>query len=114
MRLFRGQSAWLVQRISALLVLILLAAGSLALLSGPPLEHARWHAFATGLHGGPLIMLLFAALCAHAWVGMRDIVLDYIHPRAPRLVVLTLVVLILFAVLVRVLLTLATHFAPLA
>ncbi|WP_068637383.1 succinate dehydrogenase, hydrophobic membrane anchor protein [Thauera butanivorans] len=112
MRLFRGQRAWLVQRISALLVLALLAAGGLALLLGPPLDHARWHALATGVHGGPLIMLLFAALCAHAWVGMRDIVLDYVQPRALRLSVLTLVALVLFAVLVRVLLTLAAHFAP--
>lgn len=112
MRLFRGQRAWLVQRISALLALVMLAAGGLALLLGPPLDYARWHALAGGLHGGPLIILLFAALCAHAWVGMRDIVLDYIQPRALRLAVLTLVAIVLFAVLARVLLTLAGHFVP--
>jgi succinate dehydrogenase / fumarate reductase membrane anchor subunit len=112
MRLFRGQAAWLVQRISALLVLAVLAAGGLAWLLGPPLDFARWHALASGLAGGPIILLLFAALCAHAWVGMRDIVLDYIQPRGLRLAVLTLVAIVLFAVLARVLLTLAGHFLP--
>ena len=87
MRLFDGQRAWVVQRISALLLLGLIVLGVL---------------------GGPLIALLFGALCAHAWVGMRDIVLDYIQPRGLRLAVLSLIALVLLGVLVRVLLSLAT------
>lgn len=111
MRLFSGQRAWLVQRVSALLILLLLLVGGVLLLFGPALDHARWHALATGVHVAPLIVLLFAALSAHAWVGMRDIVLDYIQPRALRLAVLSAIAVVLFAVMVRVLLTLAAHFA---
>ena len=107
MRLFDGQRAWVVQRISALLLLVLIVFGVLALPFAPPLDFAGWRAFAGGVLGGPLIALLFGALCAHAWVGMRDIVLDYIQPRGLRLAVLGLIAVVLFGVLVRVLLSLA-------
>src|SRR5690606_30619476 len=59
MRLFSGQRAWLVQRVSALLILLLLLVGGVLLLFGPALDHARWHALATGVHVAPLIVLLF-------------------------------------------------------
>ena len=108
MRLFDGQRAWVVQRISALLLLVLIVFGVLALPFASPLDFAGWRAFAGGVLGGPLIALLFGALCAHAWVGMRDIVLDYIQPRGLRLAVLSLIAIVLFGVLVRVLLSLAT------
>ena len=108
MRLFDGQRAWVVQRISALLLLVLIVFGVLALPFASPLDFAGWRAFASGVLGGPLIALLFGALCAHAWVGMRDIVLDYIQPRGLRLAVLSLIAIVLLGVLVRVLLSLAT------
>ena len=28
--------------------------------------------------------VFFAALLAHAWVGVRDVILDYVHPLAFR------------------------------
>ena len=104
MRLFDGQRAWVVQRISALLLLVLAV---LALPFASPLDFSAWRAFAGGVLGGPLIALLFGALCAHAWVGLRDIVLDYIQPRGLRLAVLSLIAVVLLGVLVRVLLSLA-------
>ena len=107
MRLFDGQRAWVVQRVSALLLLVLIVFGVLALPFASPLDFAGWRAFAGGVLGGPLIALLFGALCAHAWVGLRDIVLDYIQPRGLRLAVLSLIAVVLLGVLVRVLLSLA-------
>ena len=104
MRLFDGQRAWVVQRISALLLLVLAV---LALPFASPLDFSAWRAFAGGVLGGPLIALLFGALSAHAWVGLRDIVLDYIQPRGLRLAVLSLIAVVLLGVLVRVLLSLA-------
>ena len=107
MRLFDGQRAWVVQRLSALLLLVLILLAMLALPFASPLDFSAWRAFAGGVLGGPLIALLFGALCAHAWVGLRDIVLDYIQPRGLRLAVLSLIAVVLLGVLVRVLLSLA-------
>ncbi len=107
MRLFDGQRAWVIQRISALLLLVLIVLATLALPFAAPPDFSAWRDFAGGVLGGPLIALLFGALCAHAWVGMRDIVLDYVQPRGLRFFVLSLIAVVLLGVLVRVLLSLA-------
>jgi succinate dehydrogenase / fumarate reductase membrane anchor subunit len=43
-------------------------------------------------------MVFFAALLLHAWVGLRDVVLDYIKPLALRVGVLALLGFALLAV----------------
>ena len=107
MRLFLGQRAWLLQRVTALVLLFLLALGAATLLTGPPLGYERWHALATSTHGG----VFFAALGLHGWIGIRDIVLDYIHAPMLRLALLAVVGVMLFAIVIRVVLTMAAHFA---
>ena len=110
MRIFSGQRAWVLQRATAIVVLLLLTVGAAALLVGPPLSFERWQALATSAHGAVLIVVFFAALCMHAWVGARDVVLDYIHAPAVRLPLLALIAIILMAIVIRVALTLAAHF----
>ncbi|MDP2867395.1 MAG: succinate dehydrogenase, hydrophobic membrane anchor protein [Polaromonas sp.] len=112
MKVFLGQRAWLVQRASALTLLLLVALGAALLLLGPALNHERWHALATSAHGAVIIVLFFAALSLHGWVGARDIVLDYVPSTAARLSVLSIVAAILFAVVIRVALTMAAHLSP--
>jgi succinate dehydrogenase / fumarate reductase membrane anchor subunit len=111
MRVFLGQRAWLLQRATALVLLILLLLGALRLWTEGPLSYARWHELATSTHGAVLIAVFFAALCLHAWVGVRDILLDYVHPPALRLALLALAGVVLLAVQTRVVLVLAAGFA---
>jgi succinate dehydrogenase / fumarate reductase, membrane anchor subunit len=109
MRLFAGQSAWVLQRLTALMLLVLLIFALLAILLRPPGFEA-WHALVASAHGAVLITIGFLALALHGWVGARDIVLDYVHQAALRLVVLALVAILLTGVFIRVLLTLAKVF----
>ncbi len=92
MRLFSGQRAFVVQRLSALVLLAFLAAGALRLAFGPASDPVtgleRWQAWVAQPFGAAAVLLLAAALFAHAWVGIRDVVLDYIHPLGLRLAVL--------------------------
>lgn len=111
MRLFLGQHAWMLQRVTALVLLLFVAVCAAYLLVGPPLTFERWRAIATSTHGAVLIVVLFAALALHAWVGIRDVVLDYVHPPAVRLPLLALIGVILPAIVIRVGLTVAAHFA---
>jgi succinate dehydrogenase / fumarate reductase membrane anchor subunit len=73
------------QRLTAVVMAAytLLIAG--ILLACPPASHAEWK----GLFSGPFLrlatMLFFLALLYHAWVGVRDIVMDYIKPTGLRL-----------------------------
>lgn len=109
MRVFLGQRAWLLQRASALVLLLFLALGAALLLVGPGLTYARWYALATSPVGAVVIVLLFAALALHGWIGARDIVLDYVHSLPVRLSVLAVIAVILFAVVVHVALTMSAH-----
>ena len=61
------------------------------------IDFALWQAlFANGAFR-IATMLFWLAVLWHAWVGMRDIWMDYLKPTALRLTVETLTVLILLA-----------------
>jgi succinate dehydrogenase / fumarate reductase membrane anchor subunit len=49
---------------------------------------AGWRAWAATPAGAALLALLAAAILLHAWVGVRDVVLDYVHPLGLRLALL--------------------------
>jgi succinate dehydrogenase / fumarate reductase membrane anchor subunit len=88
MRVFSGQRAFVLQRLSAL-VLLAYAAGALARLAfGAPVALEGWRAWAATPAGAALLALLAAAILLHAWVGVRDVVLDYVHPLGLRLALL--------------------------
>ena len=43
-----------------------------------------------------LTVVFFAALSLHAWIGLRDVVIDYIHQLGYRITILSLVLTLLF------------------
>lgn len=83
--------AWLVQRLSALYMLLFLIYALSHWAVARPAGYEGWRAWVLGdpirLPG----LLFFAALFLHAWVGLRDIVFDYVHPIALRLAALMLI-----------------------
>ena len=90
MRLFSGQRAFVLQRLSALVLLAFLAAGALRLAFGAPLSFAQWQAWSAQPLAAAALLVLTVALLLHAWVGIRDVVLDYVHPLGLRLAVLAM------------------------
>lgn len=91
MRLFTGQRAFVAQRISALLLLACVAALALRLAIGPPPTFAQWRSWAGQPLGGAAVLVLAGALFVHAWIGARDVLIDYVKPLALRLAVMTFV-----------------------
>ena len=90
---FSGQRAFVVQRLGALVLLAYVTAAAVRAAFGAPLELAQWQAWAARPLGAALLLLLAAAVLAHAWVGARDVVLDYVRPARLRGLVLGLVAL---------------------
>lgn len=91
----QGLRAWFWQRLSSVyMVLYLLPVGAFLLL-WPPDSHAAWRAWLAQPLVGLATALFFAALLVHAWVGMRDVLMDYVHPLALRLALLCVVALLL-------------------
>jgi succinate dehydrogenase / fumarate reductase membrane anchor subunit len=90
-----GLRDWLAQRITAI-VMIFYSAYMLALLLWcPPHTHAGWKALFSGMFIRPLTAVLLVALLYHAWVGVRDIWMDYVKNAGVRLALQTATLLIL-------------------
>ena len=80
-----GLRDWLAQRITAAIMAIYSVIVLVVLLTGKPISYAVWKdLFAQGWMR--VATLLFAVCLAwHAWVGVRDILMDYIKPDGLRL-----------------------------
>jgi succinate dehydrogenase / fumarate reductase membrane anchor subunit len=87
---FTGLRAWLVQRASAVYMLLFIIFFLTHFVADPPHSWPAWHAWMTSYSVSVITTVFFAALLAHAWVGLRDVILDYIHLVAVRVCVLTL------------------------
>ena len=90
-----GLKDWIVQRISAVLMAlytVLLAA--IALWNGG-LDHALWKSLFAHSAFRLASLLFMIALLYHAWIGVRDIFMDYIKPVALRLALEALAVVVL-------------------
>lgn len=80
-----GLRDWLGQRVSAVLMAlyVLFLLGWLAV--HPHGGYDAWSALFSGDLMRAVTWLVMALLCYHAWVGMRDIVMDYVKPASVRL-----------------------------
>jgi len=87
----QGFRAWLLQRLTAVYMALFFVWFFTYLSVSPPANYEAWQAMAGSVLGVMAFSLFFFALLLHAWVGVRDIVIDYIHPFVIRFTVLTLV-----------------------
>jgi succinate dehydrogenase / fumarate reductase, membrane anchor subunit len=76
-----GLYDWLVQRVSAVVLLcwVVFVAGFIATHS--PMTFAQWHGLFTQTWMRIFTLMALLALCAHAWIGMWTIATDYFTPR---------------------------------
>jgi len=80
-----GLRDWLAQRVTAVIMAAYTVIAVTVLLGGRPITYAVWKdLFSQGWMR--VATLLFAvSLAWHAWVGVRDILMDYIQPAGLRL-----------------------------
>ena len=92
-----GLKAWAIQRLTAIYVGLFTLYLVAVLLFSAPEGYAAWKAWI----GGPLVsvaLLLFVvSVLMHAWIGVRDVLIDYVHPIAIRATLLGLIALSLIA-----------------
>ena len=81
-----GARDWLSQRVTAVLMAVFTVLLLLQLLLGGPLGYDRWAAIFSAQWMKVLTFVVFISLGWHAWVGMRDILMDYVKAAALRLV----------------------------
>jgi succinate dehydrogenase / fumarate reductase, membrane anchor subunit len=84
-----GFRAWVFQRISAVYLGLYFLFICWYFVFSAPASYLEWREWVAS--PGINISLLFfvIVLLFHAWVGTRDIIIDYVHPLMIRVVVLT-------------------------
>jgi succinate dehydrogenase / fumarate reductase membrane anchor subunit len=80
-----GLGDWLAQRVTSLLMVIFTIALVVQLLMPGPIDYERWSGIFAQQWMKVLTFVTVVALLYHAWVGMRNIWMDYVQPVAVRL-----------------------------
>lgn len=85
----QGMRAWLLQRLTAIYIAIYSLSLIVWVVSNVPVNYNSWFS----LFSHPLILIstviFYLSILIHAWVGVRDILVDYAKPSSVRFVLLT-------------------------
>ena len=81
-----GLRDWLSQRVTAVLMALFTLVLLVQVLLPGPLGYDKWAGIFAAQWMKVLSFVVFIALAWHAWVGMRDILMDYVKPAGTRLV----------------------------
>ncbi len=98
-----GLRDWLIQRVTAGVMALGCLSLAIYLALHPGLDYQGWRALFSGDAVRTFALLFMLCLYYHAWIGVRDIAMDYIKPVWLRLlihvfVILTLIVYAIWSV----------------
>lgn len=82
---YAGLRHWLLQRITAVLMLLCLLAITALLLHQQPTSYPAWRALWSLAWVRLVTLLLLGSLLLHAWLGVRDILDDYVPSRRVKI-----------------------------
>lgn len=80
-----GMRDWLAQRVTALLMALFTLLVLLRLLMPGELGYEHWAGIFAPTWMKALTFVVVLALAWHAWVGVRDVLMDYVHATGVRL-----------------------------
>lgn len=90
-----GLRDWIAQRATAAYMALYTVYFAVRVLMLPEASHAAWIGLFSGGFMAFATFLFFLALFYHAWVGVRDIFMDYIKPTGLRLALHVVVLFLL-------------------
>lgn len=92
-----GTRDWLAQRATAVYMLVFLLLAFAFFLIRPPAGYADWQVFMSRTPVRIATLLFWLSVLVHNWVGMRNVLMDYIKSTGLRLALHSAVILILTA-----------------
>lgn len=97
---YPGMRWWLSQRLTAVYMAAYLLLMLIVLIVTHPNNYAAWHAFASHWLFKLSTLFFFICLLIHAWVGIRDVLRDYVFNLTVRAILQVIVELLLVAYLI--------------
>jgi succinate dehydrogenase / fumarate reductase membrane anchor subunit len=93
---YPGLRVWLLQRLTGLIIAIYSIGFFAMILVLKPNSFEAWHAFFAPCWVRVATLLLWISLSEHAWLGVRDVLKDYVPNMAVRAVLVKLVAMVLW------------------
>ncbi|HKB83509.1 MAG TPA: succinate dehydrogenase, hydrophobic membrane anchor protein [Burkholderiales bacterium] len=90
-----GLKDWLAQRVTALVMALYVIVFVGILLICPPRRYEQWRSLFDNQVIRIATLVFFISLFWHAWIGVRDVLMDYVKPTGVRLGLEIAVVLVL-------------------
>jgi succinate dehydrogenase / fumarate reductase membrane anchor subunit len=81
---YPGMRLWLSQRLTALVMAFYIGLLVIMLLIMQPADFADWHNFVSPIWFRLLTLIFFMCLLMHAWLGVSDVLQDYVFNKTLR------------------------------
>lgn len=95
--LHSGLGEWVVQRLTAVYMFLFIVIVLIRLSISPVSSQEDWLLLSSGLLFQIALLLFVFSLLAHAWLGLKSVFLDYVHPWRLRFLLLMIVATLLLA-----------------
>jgi len=90
-----GLGGWLLQRLTAVVLAVYIVLLAALILAAPRLDYDGWAALFVPVWMKLVTLIALLAVFYHAWIGVRDIWMDYVKPTGVRLALQVVTVLFL-------------------
>ena len=81
---YPGMRLWLSQRLTALVMAVYIVSLVILIAIVQPSGHAAWHAFFAPIWFRIATLIFFMCLFMHAWLGVSDVLQDYVFNKTLR------------------------------
>jgi len=87
-----GLRPWVIQRVSAVYIVLFIIYAIACFFTADVIAYAAWKDWLYNPFNTTVVGIFVIAMLFHAWIGMRDVVLDYVHNIMLRIFTLALLV----------------------
>ncbi|HHJ36704.1 MAG TPA: succinate dehydrogenase, hydrophobic membrane anchor protein [Gammaproteobacteria bacterium] len=87
-----GLRPWVIQRVSAVYIVLFILYATYCFFSADNIAFEPWKNWFYNPFNTTVVGIFVLALLFHAWIGMRDVVLDYVHNIMLRIFILAMLV----------------------
>ena len=90
-----GLRAWLIQRFTAVYIAVFLLFIVVRFLLAPMHSYQEWIEWVAHPFVNATLAVFIVSVLLHAWVGLRDVVMDYVKPAGLRIALFALLIIML-------------------
>ncbi len=87
-----GLRPWVIQRVSAVYIVLFILYVCYSFFTADVIAYDAWKNWLYNPVNTTVVGIFIIALLFHAWIGMRDVVLDYVHNIMLRIFILALLI----------------------